>query len=82
MKTSIKNIIFGVILALFYHISHEWTHYRIFEYYKCEEITAGLMSVSASGCLEGVLSVNTLNDIIGYTVVPALFLIAYFLGKD
>lgn len=82
MKPTTSNVLYGIILVLVYHLTHEWTHYRIFQYYECENIMIRLTSVTAQCLDNGVILANSMVDIIGYTVVPFIVLIAYLVGRE
>ena len=79
---TVNNILWGLILVLVYHTTHEFTHYRIFQYYDCKEIIVNWFSIGANSCMDGVILANSINEVVGYTVVPFLVLLVYLVGRE
>ena len=89
LKEAFKRFIFPLFIfgCIFYIIieSHEDTHEQIIKYYGCSIEERGFMHVR-DNCnnitIEEYISYNhaqSLNEIVGYNIMPILFLIIVFL---
>lgn len=81
LANSFKNCIFVLFLFLLMGYGHEGVHVAIAEYYHCVDIEADLFKVS-SNCsnspdLDKIRFLNSLNEIVGYGIVPPLYLLVF-----
>lgn len=66
-------------MLLFFVFSHEFTHYTIYEIYDCEDISWGIETrgvYTTANCEnENVYFAQSMNEIVGYNIMPMLILI-------
>ena len=80
-KETILNIIFIAFLLLSYITIHEYTHYSIYQIYGCEDIEYGFLHVSAICEDTNVRLAQSINEVVGYCIIPLLILIFYMLRE-
>ena len=82
-----KRFIIPLMFILLYFGTHEYLHVTIFRIYECEEIKVGMMgltpyttaTLSTCAAPSDVMFLQTLNEVIGYSVVPLLVFIVMLL---
>lgn len=85
MNKTLNSIIFIILCMIGYIWLHELTHATIYEYYDCYDIEYHLelgwypASVSAYCYDEDHKLAQSINEIIGYNVMPFLIILIYIL---
>ena len=79
MNTKTKNIFLMIFIALSYLYLHEQTHITIYELYGCEDIETNYLTYAKAMCPSEVILPTALNEIVGYSVVPPLFIFLFYL---
>ena len=83
------KILFYIWMLVFMLGSHELVHYQIWGYYGCDSIEAGItwkgayVSADMGSCkTEGVMLPHSINDLVGYSIMPLLLVIIVMLGEQ
>jgi len=79
----IKEILLAIILIAAWITLHEATHMEIANKYNCDFIEYHYTYVLTSGCDEGVELPQSINEIVGYCIMPYLMasLFCYLIKK-
>ena len=82
-----KRMAIPFFFIFLYFGTHEYLHVTIFRIYECENIDVGIIGftpyttadLTTCAAPEDVVFLQTLNEVIGYSVVPLLVFIAMLL---
>ena len=82
-----KRIVIPLFFILLYFGTHEYLHATIFRIYECEDIVFGMngltpyttATLATCAAPSDVVFLQTINEVIGYSVVPLLVFIAMLL---
>lgn len=77
-------IIYVIVLVLSMLAMHEITHYIILDYYGIEDkevvFNFGYVGIRYTGeCVDDCLLANSINEVVGYNVMPFLILICFIM---
>ena len=90
---SIKDGLYVLALILLWILCHEYGHYIIFAVHECDDIIMEFntdhvgIGADLNSCIfpKETLLAQNINDIIGYSIMPFLLLLAYqnnYFNKD
>ena len=73
---NIKKVVVASLIGISTVFFHELAHKRIFEIYKCEDITYHFIYINAMCDLDTSIQLATsIAEIIGYTSIPIIILL-------